>query len=495
MVENVVVVVVDALRADRVGVYNDEYADLTPVINDLGDRGTIFTNAFTTINTTDPAMTSLHTGRHPKGHGVHNHGDRVTDSEKERVQQVTMFPELLSHKGFNTIKAGRALGRWHKRGFETYPEVGDFDETNKNPIIDFWDTHLETRMGRVLYGISDRLGHLAAKAYRRFRGSEEASSIDVCLDAIDEADRGPFYSLIHLMDTHASYQPREDLIRENLDRYDDAENTPLSELADEYGVDTVTGERCEYWSRRYSNWKGEKHGVGTAHIAARYDGAVREADEKIGRLVAGLDERGLREETMIVVLADHGESLTDHGILHDHHGLYDCTTQIPLVVDVPDESSTRRDDFVQITDIAPTVLDYLGVETDVAFDGRSLRPLVSQGDGWTARDSVLAEEAHTQRRRMIRTRNEKYIRLLEGDTVCRYCGIEHAPPKELYDIGTDPSELDNHASERPERVDELRERMSERLDGLFDAPDSHGRAAEYGDEEEILEQFEALGYR
>jgi arylsulfatase A-like enzyme len=406
-----------------------------------------------------------------------------------------MLPELLARKGIKTMKTGRALGRWHKRGFGTCPEVGDFDSTDKNPLIDFWDSNLETRVGRALYGISDRLGHMVATTYRRFRGSEETSSIDVCLNAIDEAGGKRFYSLIHLMDTHASYQPSEDLIRENLDRYADAENTPLSELASEYGVDTVTGERCEYWSRRYSNWKDRRHGVGTAHIAARYDGAVREADKKIGRLVAGLSERGLREKTMIVVLADHGESLTGHGILHDHHGLYDCTIQIPLVVDVPGEPSTRQDEFVQITDIAPTVLDYLGVDTDIAFDGRSLRPLVSQGDRWETRNSVLAEESHTQHRRMIRTRCKKYIRLLEGNTICRYCGIEHAPPEELYDIRTDPLESNNRASERSEQVNELEEKMSNRLNGLLSAPNTSGQAAEYVDEEKILEQFDALGYR
>lgn len=495
MIENVVVVVVDALRADRVGAYNDEYASLTPIINNLSNRGTVFTNAFTTTNTTDPAMTSLHTGRHPKGHGIHNHGDRVTDSEKERVQQVMMLPELLTHEGIKTIKAGRALGRWHKRGFEAYPKVGDFDNTDKNALIDFWDSNLETRVGRALYDISDRLGHVVATTYRRFRGSEEASPINICLDAIDEADGERFYSLIHLMDTHASYQPSEDLIRENLDRYADAENTPLSELASEYGVNTVTGERCEYWSRRYSNWKNEQHGVGTAHIAARYDGSVREADEKIGRLLKGLEAQGCRSETMIMILADHGESLTDHGILHDHHGLYDCTTRIPLVVDVPGERSRRQDDLVQITDIAPTILDYLGVDADVAFDGRSLRPLLTDSDEWGSRTAIVAEEAHTQHRRMVRTATEKYIRLLGSDTTCRYCGVEHAAPEELYDLETDPGELENLAPNDPDRVEGLEATLSTRYEGLCESPEADDREISYSDEKEIIEHFEALGYR
>jgi arylsulfatase A-like enzyme len=336
-----------------------------------------------------------------------------------------------------------------------------------------------------------------ATTYRRLRESDDTSPIDACLDAIDDVGNRPFYGLVHLMDTHASYQPREELIRENLDRYDASENTPLTEMAEKYGIDTVTGERCEYWSRRYSNWKDERHGIGTAHIAARYDGSVREADEKIGRLLAGLEERGQRDETMVIVLADHGESLTDHGILHDHHGLYDCTTRIPLVIDVPGEPSTRRDDLVQITDIMPTILDYLHTEVEQEADGRSLRPLLSGDDHgeWSPRRSILAEESHTQRRRMIRTEEKKYIRLLDDDPICRYCGLEHAPPEELYDLRSDPSEQENVIEDNPDSVDELRERLCERCAELLEAPEPSDRAVSYGDEEEIIEHFEALGYR
>lgn len=499
MIENVVIVVVDALRADRVGLYNEEYIDLTPAINRLGNGGMVFTRAFSTTNTTDPAMTSLHSGRHPKGHGIVNHGGRVTDEEKACVEMVELVPETLQEAGVRTIKAGRALGRWHKRGFDTHPSAGESAETSKHPLLAFWDEYLETRVGRIIYRLSDTIGHRVANVYRDVRESAEPSAMEVCLDAIDDVDSAPFYALVHLMDTHASYNPRDELVHENLKRYDGEDNRSLSELADEFGLDTVTGERCEYWSRRYTHWKNERHGVGTTHIEARYDGAVREADEKIGRLVSGLQARNLLDETMVVVLADHGESLTEHGILHDHHGLYDTTVRIPLVIRAPGFPGGRCDEFVQITDVAPTVLDILGVDHDCSFDGRSLLPLLDAVDGaerdWEHRPGVVAEEAHTQRRRMVRTREEKFIRLLDGDTTCRYCGIEHAPDEELFDLVDDPEETTNLVNEHPERVDELADTLERLYAELLDSPQSNDSRTVYEDEEAIIEHFEALGYR
>jgi hypothetical protein len=116
---NALLIVVDALRADRVGSACEK--DLTPHIDQFADDATIFTNAFTTTNATDPAVTSIHTGRYPLSNGLVNHGSRVSDQEKQRIEQVAHLPAVLSNDGYRTRKFGRPLGRWHRQGFDSYP--------------------------------------------------------------------------------------------------------------------------------------------------------------------------------------------------------------------------------------------------------------------------------------------------------------------------------------------------------------------------------------
>jgi arylsulfatase A-like enzyme len=129
------------------------------------------------------------------------------------------------------------------------------------------------------------------------------------------------------------------------------------------------------------------------------------------------------------------------------------------------------------------------------MDGLSLRPTLDAGDPLD-RSVVLAEEAHTQRRRMLRTREEKLIYLVEGDTVCRYCDVQHGPAEELYDLRTDPEERQNLANERPERVAELRAQAEEMASALADRRgETTDETVEYDDEAEIHDRLEALGYR
>lgn len=209
-----------------------------------------------------------------------------------------------------------------------------------------------------------------------------------------------------------------------------------------------------------------------------------------------MEKKGVLDETVFVVLSDHGESLTEHGIYYDHHGLYDVSVHVPLIIRPPNGTATRCDELVQITDIAPTVLDYTDVDALSDADGQSLKRVIHDGES-VDREFVLAEEAHTQRRRMIRDRNKKLIYDVAQDTTCRYCGIQHAPKEELFIIEDDPSEQTNRAPEEKQTVNELRSKAEQAAKDLkARSPKSTGSEdVSYEDEEEIHERLEALGYR
>ncbi|GAB7018249.1 sulfatase family protein [Halostagnicola bangensis] len=494
---NVLVVVVDALRTDRVGAYGGR--PVTPTIDELAASGTRFERAYSTINATDPALTSLQTGRLPRTHGVVNHGSHVTDAEKRAIEGTPTLPVALEEQGYDTGAFGRPLGRWHRRGFDRYPELSSAHWRLKS---------LEKSASSLLYGIHPAIGDTISRTYNALTGrtgsDDENGVVEQFTDFLDDAEE--FYSLVHLMDTHTPYDVDDDLVERYLEEYD-YENRPLSEVASEFPTGSITANSLTpggVVNQDNERWEDHNVGVGTALARAQYDAAATEADRTIDGLLEALETRELLEETLVVVLADHGESLGEHDIYFEHHGLYEPTARIPLIVRPPGESVEQSDELVSITDVAPTVLDILDGHDDLeesAFDtdGQSLRPLLEDEAGWESRDSLLLEEANTQRFRGVRTDRWKYLEAVDGDPTCRYCERSHGASEQLYDLEGDPEETDDLVDERPEKAAELRDELaasisahearSETSDG------SDGEGVEYDDEEEVLDRLESLGYR
>ena len=166
-------------------------------------------------------------------------------------------------------------------------------------------------------------------------------------------------------------------------------------------------------------------------------------DEQVGIFIRSLEQRGLLDRTVIVIVGDHGESLGDHG--EATHGLfvYESVLHVPLIVRAPAAGLTGRrvSGLVRSVDVMPTILQLLGVRSATAMDGESLLPL----DRRPAR-VAYAENLYPQARfgwsaiRALRTKRFKLI--------------ETARP-ELYDLATDPGEQHN--------LFETRRALAERL--------------------------------
>jgi hypothetical protein len=141
-------------------------------------------------------------------------------------------------------------------------------------------------------------------------------------------------------------------------------------------------------------------------------------------------------------------------------------------------------------------LPYIDSSNKLQPDGVSLKPTI-ESNKTIKRDVILAEEAHTQRRRMILNKNKKLIYLVSGDTICWYCGVQHASKTGLYDIDNDPCEWENIATEKSELVGSLREIANEEIEGWNKKrPDiQNNEKIEYEDEEEVAKRLEALGYK
>lgn len=480
-VRNVVVVIIDALRHDRVGAYTDGQS-LTPNIDRLAEDGTVFTHAFSCTNTTDPSVTSIHTGRDPET-VVKHHGPFVSDAEKSRAEAVTTVPERLQAANLNTLVSGRTLGRWHRNGFEHYPEAS-------------LGRYRRRAIGEKIGTISPKLRDIAGRLYEGVSSvfeSESSDEVDAFVDAIDDR---PFYGLIHMMDTHVPYSYDSDVVERLLEQ-----NCYPDEDLDQFFADHSDNPYLDETIREYV--EPEDYDVGLARWFAKYDAAVVKADKKIGKLADSLEKQGKKSETTLIIISDHGESLDEHGIFFEHHGLYEQQIRVPMVV-AGAAPSQRRDELVQLYDLAPTVLDLLDVAQDSGFDGQSLAPLLTGAGTWDSRDHVVFQEANAQRRLGIRTRTHKYLKsgpdsVLErerGDAFrCGYCDTVHGSERELYHLDADPGERDNIVDRVPELAEDLDEALESYYESLEPIAVSDGDTVGYEQEEDVLERLEDLGYR
>jgi arylsulfatase A-like enzyme len=473
-VTNVVLIVVDALRTDRVGAYTGE--SLTPNIDYLAEEGEVFEKCYSCINATDPLLTTLMTGLYPTSHGVINHADDVTDSEKQYISGRQTLPMLLPDS--HTSIGIDILGRWHARGFDQYlrpskeykkSACGRLLQTLSTILARFPDS-LEQRVREFYRGRNDGNASLPATA-------EEIT--DLTIESINSAEE-PHFILTHYWDTHIPYVPLEQHPKKVADRTYPRGEVPLSKA-----LEPING--SPWGERLQSGILGDAGTIGD--VCKKYDTGVAHVDRSIGRLIRTLKKNDKYEDTAIILLADHGESLTEHQIFFDHHGLYEPTTHAPCIIKAPGFSG-REDTFIQHYDILPTILEMIGKKYDKdSYDGKSLVP--SNKNRQLDRNAVYMEEALAARKRAIRTDQFTYIESLDNGVVCDYCGIKHAERSELYDRHSDPEEINNIIDERPGVASEL---STELESWISNRPDPVVDSVEF-DTDEVMDHLEDLGYR
>jgi arylsulfatase A-like enzyme len=458
---NAIVVVVDALRADRVGAIDG--GTLTPNIDRLASDGTAFTRSFTCSPNTDPSVTAIHTGRYPRG-TVYHHGRLVTDAEKRAVAGAKPLPAVLGEAGYRTAAVGNPLGRWHSRGYDVYPG----DEADPSS-----DVNLSDRLVQTAYAgyrrVDETLSPVGAAIRQLYRtligGSRPLATLQQEYDPTDVLDHvqdEPFFGFVHLMDTHMPYSGTDETARALLEERSYGHG-PLEEFLAERELTSAQEERLRSYADRLGTDSLDR-------ILAQYDAAVRRADEKVGALLDRLRGEGPLdiEDTVVIVTSDHGESLLEDGIFLDHHGLHDPVFRVPLVTNVG--QGRVSDELVQETDIAPTVLDLLDIDDRPPADGRT--------DEWKLvayeEDATIVDARGSARR-------------------CGYCDTVHGDGERLYRVTEDGTSRRVDSGDI-DVVEQLWEAYEDHIDGLVE---SSGEPADvtYDDEGAVLERLEALGYK
>lgn len=414
---NVLFLGADTLRADAVG-FLGRAPSPTPALDGLAAGSHVFTDAYSSINNTNPSFASLMTGKYVKNHRVFDLKSRLPDAH------VTLA-EVLRDAGYDTkaIVSVAHLGRAGLRqGFDSFTRPG---------------------------------GQFFAETV-----------VDMAIDWLSEPSPRPFFLWLHFFDPHIPHTPPSP--------YDEGLHPAAA-----YGMGPV-----EAWAefREPGRVALEPSARGPGGGSAKlYHGEVAYLDRQLDRLLGFLDAAGLLDETLVVFVADHGETLGERLSFFDHVGLYEETTHVPLVVRVPGQREGRvHRGLVQHFDVFPTVLARLGLAAP-AQDGIDLLARGAESADAPVRDAVFANHAN-DRGEMMRTPSFLYL-------VSR--GIPRLPRgPHLYDLGRDPHARDDVAGGgRPEEA-QLAGALARWLDqrSAASAPES----VPIGDEER--RQLEALGY-
>ena len=399
---DIVLIVVDTLRADHLGVYGCPQPT-SPRIDALASRATVFDAAWGAAPWTLPSVMSIVTGRYPSSHRVENDGLRL-------ASDVPTLAQILKARGYATggfvshVYVTAPYG--FERGFDTFDDFG---------------------LSRPGYRLEARLEPPADKV------------TDAALRWLRTQRGRPVFLFVHYFDAHWPYEPPDatralfpssyrgplDATWDSISKFQD----PARPMPDDY--------------RQF--------------LLARYDGEIRFVDQQIGVLLDGLQQEQRAGRAWVVLTADHGEEFKDHGSIGHGRQLYEEVVRVPLVVAGPAGPGTaqtraarRSARPVSGVDLLPTIVDLAGGAPPAGLDGTSfaatLRADAEAADSASAAGGtdrpILSETVRLNAyRRAVRVGALKLIDSMDESRT------------ELFDLTADPKETrDVSASRRDDRL-------------------------------------------
>jgi arylsulfatase A-like enzyme len=432
---NVVFVSLDTTRRDHLSAYGYE-RDTSPSLRRLAEAGVLFENAIATHTNTAPSHASMFTGLYPGNHGIDQNGRPLADG-------VTTLAEVLGGHGFATAA-----------------------------FVSGWTLNRHTQLQRGFDVFEDDF------AARRRAERTLALALPWLRERVEAAE--PFFLFVHFFDPHYPYNPPGEYARRFLPEDVEAFGTDLN--GRDPGLKTSWG----LTSAEYEE------------LVSRHDGEIAYADHHVGLLMDELDQLGVARDTLVILTADHGETLDERAWIFDHGGrAYDEQIRVPLIIRLPAERHAGKQIASQVShvDLMPTILSALRLPVPEELTGKSLlelmkretdadrsRPAFSHARPEPARIPEVSEPL--TRAGLVSTVRLPGIKLIE------YPKPDGGWYPQLFDLDQDPGETRNLAEARTEQVAALHQLLE------------RWRAATGGDrvppplelEPEVAEGLRALGY-
>lgn len=385
---NLILITVDALRADHLGVYGYQ-RNTSPALDQFARSAIVVTDGISQAPYTKASIASLLTGLLPSTHKTHS----TADVSFRQMMTGTVGGQPLPTADVLPAALPLLPETLRQTGYETFAFT-----TNPFLIADF--------------GFSRGFNH-----FRFFSGDTFASADQVLLEAwraVSAPRSRPFFVWVHLMEPHSGYTPSA-AARALLPPVRPPRPIPSSVTVPPYLIEEPSRD--------------------LRVIEARYDGEIRTADAALGAFFNRLRASGLWDTTAIVVTADHGEELLDHGGLEHNRTLYDEVIRVPMLIRVPGLPPRRLKAQMQIIDVFPTLVALAGGPPPPDVFGTNMVPVLAgsqSGDLYAVSELVGSAKS-------LRTLEWKLIENFDGR-------------RELYRLDSDRVEQHNLAESDPTRL-------------------------------------------
>jgi len=463
---NILLVVLDAAQWGRFSC-NGYDRKTTPNIDKIASEGIIFDNAISASPWTLPSVASLFTGVYPSSLGLKDLMDKLPE-------HYATMAEILSRNGYQTMACHSGMffdRRWGTdKGFEQVKQRRYFPVMAKAGSL--------KRAGRKIKAFIDQ-----TMDNWKIGGDNGANWIEKQVKNLLAGQRAPFFLYLHYMETHDPYRAPWSFLSKYQKRFGDIVrgikvNRGLSSVATLFR-------------------QGKADGRDQEVLGDLYDGALNYLDHKIGRIVDILRQKGVLEDTIVIITADHGENLGSHGLMGHFWCLFDSLIKVPLIMRCPKifAAGERISGQVQNIDILPTLLDILGIRKEEIeqlqgisfYAGGRIVPrrkyAFAQWSGcgmaeWKSRFPEF--DFSPYERSLLAVRSDRYKLIWSSDD-----------RTELYDLSMDPGELKNICGAFPGRADSLKKELIHWQRSLTGSVSGRERADL---DENVKQRLMALGY-
>ncbi len=447
---NVLFVLVDTLRADHLQSYGYE-KQTSPVLDQLAAEGLRFESAYVQATWTRPSVASLMTSLYPASHRTNQLDVRVPE-------ELPTLAETVRSKGYATagFSANRNVSEifGFAQGFDEFWTHAS-DELNSMLRFTTWERVMEILKGLGLVKHKDP-------------ANEAARITDRVLEWVEGHDGSPYFLYIQYIDPHGPYDPPAEYLAEvgiePLDR-EMASRMNVTHGKPPYPFYEITGVDPD----------------GLERVLELYDAEISYCDREIGRLLDGMRAKGLLDNTYVIVTSDHGEEFWEHKQFGHGQSAYEELARVPLIIDGPGIDAGVVEGAVELIDLYPTIATWVGAPHPPRIQGTDLGDLIAGGDRGAAPEALISNMKGYELTGWVFGR-EKLVRVeLEGQVSWQ-----------LYDLDADPLELHDLAKQKPERVEELKQRLLARREQSAEFRVDSVESAEI--DSGMQNELEGLGY-
>ncbi|MFD1673890.1 sulfatase [Alicyclobacillus fodiniaquatilis] len=435
---NVLWICTDQQRFDTIGGFNNQVVQ-TPNLVRLMKSGMTFNYCFSQSPVCTPSRASFLTGRYPRTTRTRQNGQSIPTDE-------VLVPRLFADSGYSCGLSGKLhLSACHPSVCE-----GPERRINDGYTVFHWSHHPnpDWETNAYIQWLSQNGVEFSPKRYQNSKYVQTSVPIEwhqttwcanKAIEFFTNRRSEEWLFSVNFFDPHHPFDPPQELLEKYLARLGDMElpNYVPGELANKSIFQNIDhqGAYGSYQSFVYDEMSPDDHRM----VRAAYYAMIELIDIQVGRMLDALSDTGQLENTIVVFMSDHGEMLGDHGIYWKGPYFYDPAVRVPLIMAGPGiERNKVSEALVELVDLAPSLLDAVGLPRHDGLQGQSLWPLLTGETASAGRTSVYSEyydampwhRNPSPRATMVRTTTHKLVRYHDQNT-------------ELYDLKIDPTETTN----------------------------------------------------